>query len=123
MALFIGLSKGIKSYGKVACILSILPIIGFTVFCTKIVGLIPAQDFHRWFYDSQWQDFTGSLKVSKAQTYFFSRFHKIVFFSDFSTFTVRNNCKYDAISALAIVSCSTMFNIETRLVAIAEALL
>ena len=36
MAIFIGLSKGLKSYGKVSLIFGVVPIVGLVVFCTKV---------------------------------------------------------------------------------------
>ena len=37
MAIFIGLSKGLKSYGKVSLIFGVVPIVGLVVFCTKVL--------------------------------------------------------------------------------------
>lgn len=54
MALFIGLSKGLKSYGKVAVLFGVLPVAGYAVFCTKVLGMWPAGQFQRWFYGADW---------------------------------------------------------------------
>ena len=47
MAIFIGLSKGLKSYGKVSLIFGVVPIVGLVVFCTK------ARIFHSYITNLQ----------------------------------------------------------------------
>ena len=82
MALFIGLSKGLKSYGKVSFLFGILPVVGFIVFCTKVVGLLPAEAFTTWFYRySTWFLTSNSLKFK------FPTFPFPLSSSDWSSFT------------------------------------
>ena len=40
MSVFIGLSKGLKSYGKVVYIFSIASLLGFSVFAIKVIGTV-----------------------------------------------------------------------------------
>ena len=48
MAIFIGLSKGLKSYGKVSLIFGVVPIVGLVVFCTKVKhGHLPYKYMYR----------------------------------------------------------------------------
>ena len=64
MAIFIGLSKGLKSYGKVSFLFGVLPVVGFVVFSTKVLGLLPFEVFVSWFYNSDWAGMTTNVKVT-----------------------------------------------------------
>ena len=41
-----------------------LPIIGFIVFATKILGLFPLLSFQAWLYDQDWSAFIYNAKVT-----------------------------------------------------------
>lgn len=74
MALFIGLSTGLKSYGKVCVLFGLAPVAGFLVFSTKIIGLMPWESFQHWFYASNWEGFTtnGQSWICAARECFFT---------------------------------------------------
>ncbi len=63
MAVFIGLSKGLKSYGKVSFLFGVLPVVGFVVFATKVLGLLPFDVFVNWFCQADWAGLTTNVKV------------------------------------------------------------
>lgn len=74
MAVFIGLSKGLKSYGKVVFVFGIFPIVGFLVFATKVIGLLPLATFKYWFFNTQWLEFiyNGNSWICAARECFFT---------------------------------------------------
>lgn len=74
MIVFICLSKGLRSYGKVVYVFGTLPIIGFIVFATKILGLFPLLSFQDWLYDQDWSAFIYNAKswVCAAKECFFT---------------------------------------------------
>jgi len=74
MIVFICLSKGLRSYGKVVYVFGTLPIIGFIVFATKILGLFPLSSFQTWLYDQDWSAFIYNAKswVCAAKECFFT---------------------------------------------------
>ena len=53
---FAGLSKGLKSYGKVSVLFGVLPVAGFAVFCTKVLGLWPRGQFQHWILSENWSE-------------------------------------------------------------------
>jgi len=57
MIVFICLSKGLRSYGKVVYVFGTLPIIGFVVFACKILALFPLVSFQSWLYNQDWSLF------------------------------------------------------------------
>lgn len=74
MIVFICLSKGLRSYGKVVYVFGTLPIIGFIVFATKILGLFPLHSFQDWLYGQDWSAFIYNAKswVCAAKECFFT---------------------------------------------------
>lgn len=56
MSVFIGLSKGLRSYGKVTYIFSIASLTGFSVFAIKVIGMLPFQSFKFWIDNTRWLD-------------------------------------------------------------------
>merc|ERR1719433_371630 len=74
MIVFICLSKGLRSYGKVVYVLGPLPILGFIIFATKILGLFPLQSFQQWLYTQDWSAFIYNAKswVCAAKECFFT---------------------------------------------------
>lgn len=91
MIVFVSLSKGLRSYGKVgnACVmlqyiemqigrqfnvlsdmlqavyvLIFLPICGTLVLCTKLLTLIPYESFSNIFTDTEWSEFFVDSNVS-----------------------------------------------------------
>ena len=64
MSVFIGLSKGLKSYGKVVYIFSIASLLGFSVFAIKVIGLLPFESFKFWINSTQWLDLLHNGDVS-----------------------------------------------------------
>ncbi len=53
-----------RSYGKVGFLFSLVPGLGFLVFSTKVVGLVPAEAYQRWFFAADWtQLFAGNVQV------------------------------------------------------------
>ena len=72
MAVFIGLSKGLKSYGKVVYLTSSLSLLGFLVFATKIIDVLPVTTFKLWLVNTSWIDYSGESWVSAARETFFT---------------------------------------------------
>ena len=68
MSVFIGLSKGLKSYGKVVYIFSISSLVGFSVFAIKVIGLLPFESFKFWITSTQWLDLlhNGDVRIIYA---------------------------------------------------------
>ncbi|XKL62296.1 hypothetical protein PGB90_002129 [Kerria lacca] len=55
---FLSLSKGLKSYGKVVYVFSILPIFGMTLLCAKLLGFLPSTSKGRSFFpETDWSEF------------------------------------------------------------------
>ena len=50
---------------------SLVPLLCFLVFCTKVIGFVPSETFHYWLYSANWQEFTGNVKVSMANAPYF----------------------------------------------------
>ncbi|XP_026813094.1 uncharacterized protein LOC113553769 isoform X2 [Rhopalosiphum maidis] len=61
---FICLSKGLKSYSKVMCIFSLVPVFGMFMLCTKMLGLAPMIGFqhHDIFPETDWSEFFLNTK-------------------------------------------------------------
>ena len=64
MSVFIGLSKGLKSYGKVVFIFCISSLVGFSVFAIKVICLLPFESFRSWVNNTQWLDLIHNGDVS-----------------------------------------------------------
>ena len=74
MSVFIGLSKGLKSYGKVSYIFTISSLTGFSVFAIKVIGLLPFEAFKLWIQNTQWLDLiqNGDSWICAARECFFT---------------------------------------------------
>ncbi|XP_025421681.1 sodium- and chloride-dependent betaine transporter isoform X2 [Sipha flava] len=61
---FICLSKGLKSYSKIICIFSLVPVFGMFMLCTKMMGLAPMIGFqhHDIFPETDWSEFFLNTK-------------------------------------------------------------
>ena len=70
MSVFIGLSKGLKSYGKVVYLFAICPLVGYVVFTIKVIGLVPLETIQFWIKSTNWLNFFYNGDVSyKLLTY------------------------------------------------------
>ncbi|XP_076279550.1 uncharacterized protein LOC143208743 isoform X2 [Lasioglossum baleicum] len=49
MIVFVCLSKGLRSYGKVVYVFTLIPVFGTLVLCTKLLGLTPPGSLHQLF--------------------------------------------------------------------------
>lgn len=74
MSVFIGLSKGLKSYGKVIVLFSSVALVGFGVFAIKVIGLLPFETFKHWVLKTQWLDLlqNGDSWICAARECFFT---------------------------------------------------
>nr|CAD7605885.1 unnamed protein product [Timema genevievae] len=68
MIVFVCLSKGLKSYGKVVYVFSLLPVFGMLVLCTKLLGLTPTNPSHQVFPETDWSEFFLNTKCWVAAT-------------------------------------------------------
>ncbi|XP_073990606.1 sodium-dependent transporter bedraggled isoform X2 [Rhodnius prolixus] len=67
MIVFISLSKGLKSYGKVVFLFSLVPAFGMLVLCTKLLGLTPhGTRLHMVFPQTDWSEFFLNSKCWTA---------------------------------------------------------
>ncbi|KAE8742791.1 hypothetical protein FOCC_FOCC011649, partial [Frankliniella occidentalis] len=57
MIVFVSLSKGLRSYGKVVYVFSVVPVFGMLVLCTKMLGLMPRDSNHQVFPETEWTEF------------------------------------------------------------------
>ncbi|XP_044008403.1 uncharacterized protein LOC122852579 isoform X1 [Aphidius gifuensis] len=57
MIVFVSLSKGLKSYGKVIYGFTLFPILLILIFCVKIVSLIPTEPIVDLFPATEWHEF------------------------------------------------------------------
>lgn len=67
MIVFISLSKGLRSYGKVIYVFTLLPVFGMFVLCAKILGLMPAEYIGVVFPETSWQEFFMNSKVRETR--------------------------------------------------------
>ncbi|KAJ4452353.1 hypothetical protein ANN_03886 [Periplaneta americana] len=68
MIVFVSLSKGLKSYGKVVYVFSLFPVFGTLVLCTKLLGLTPTNTVHQVFPQTVWSEFFLNTKCWVAAT-------------------------------------------------------
>lgn len=56
---------GLKSYSKVVCVFSLVPVFGMLMLCTKMLGLAPIIGFqhHDIFPETDWSEFFLNTKV------------------------------------------------------------
>ncbi|XP_066156505.1 sodium-dependent transporter bedraggled isoform X2 [Euwallacea fornicatus] len=57
MIVFVSLSKGLRSYGKVIYMFTLLPVFGTFVLCAKILGLMPPEFVNIIFPETSWGEF------------------------------------------------------------------
>ncbi|KAK4883080.1 hypothetical protein RN001_006399 [Aquatica leii] len=57
MIVFVSLSKGLRSYGKVVYVFSVLPVFGIFVVCAKVLSLIPSDTVYAVFPETSWGEF------------------------------------------------------------------
>ncbi|XP_043511464.1 sodium-dependent transporter bedraggled isoform X2 [Frieseomelitta varia] len=57
MIVFVSLSKGLRSYGKVVYVFTLVPVFGTLVLCTKLLGLTPPGSIHQLFPATVWTEF------------------------------------------------------------------
>ncbi|XP_076267742.1 sodium-dependent transporter bedraggled isoform X2 [Rhynchophorus ferrugineus] len=57
MIVFVSLSKGLRSYGKVIYVFTLLPVFGTFVLCAKILGLMPPEFVNVVFPETSWGEF------------------------------------------------------------------
>lgn len=66
MIVFVSLSKGLRSYGKVIYVFMLLPMFGTFVLCAKILGMMPAEYVNIVFPETSWNEFFLNSKVMKC---------------------------------------------------------
>ncbi|XP_076245586.1 sodium-dependent transporter bedraggled [Calliopsis andreniformis] len=57
MIVFVSLSKGLRSYGKVVYVFTLVPVFGTLVLCTKLLGLTPPGSIDQLFPATVWTEF------------------------------------------------------------------
>ncbi|KAK9874553.1 hypothetical protein WA026_005390 [Henosepilachna vigintioctopunctata] len=57
MIVFVSLSKGLRSYGKVIYVFTLVPVFGMFILCSKILGLMPPNFIHNIFPETSWEEF------------------------------------------------------------------
>lgn len=60
MIVFVSLSKGLRSYGKVIYVFTLLPVFGTFVLCAKILGMT---EYVNIFPETTWNEFFLNPKV------------------------------------------------------------
>lgn len=68
MIIFVSLSKGLRSYGKVIFVFTLLPIFGTFVLCAKMLGLMPPEFVNIVFPETSWNEFFVNSKVLTKQS-------------------------------------------------------
>lgn len=68
MIVFVCLSKGLKSYGKVVYVFSLFPVFGMLILCTKLLGLTPSTGSGQVFPETIWHEFFLNSKSWIAAT-------------------------------------------------------
>lgn len=63
MIVFVSLSKGLRSYGKVVYAFTLLPIIGIFILCAKMLGHLPSDYIRIMFPETNWSEFFLNPKV------------------------------------------------------------
>lgn len=64
MIIFVSLSKGLRSYGKVIYVFTLIPVFGMFVLCAKVLGMMPPEFIHVVFPETSWSEFFLNSKVS-----------------------------------------------------------
>nr|CAH7720223.1 unnamed protein product [Callosobruchus chinensis] len=55
--IFVSLSKGLRSYGKVVYAFTLIPLLGMFVLCAKVLGLMPSEYINVIFPETAWDEF------------------------------------------------------------------
>lgn len=63
MIVFVSLSKGLRSYGKVIYVFTLLPVFGTFILCAKLLGMMPHEFVHVIFPETNWSEFFLNSKV------------------------------------------------------------
>lgn len=63
MIIFVSLSKGLRSYGKVIFVFTLLPVFGTFVLCAKMLGMMPPEFVNIVFPETSWKEFFVNSKV------------------------------------------------------------
>lgn len=63
MIIFVCLSKGLRSYGKVIFVFILIPVFGTFLICAKLLSLIPADFVYVVFPETSWSEFFLNSKV------------------------------------------------------------
>lgn len=63
MIIFVTLSKGLRSYGKVIFVFMLVPIFGTFLVCAKMLSLFPADFVYVVFPETTWNEFFLNSKV------------------------------------------------------------
>jgi hypothetical protein len=65
MIVFVSLSKGLRSYGKVIYVFTLVPVFGTFVLCAKILGMMPTEYINIIFPETTWNEFFLNPKVNR----------------------------------------------------------
>ncbi|XP_036139832.1 uncharacterized protein LOC105836629 isoform X2 [Monomorium pharaonis] len=57
LIVFVSLSKGLRSYGNVIYVFTLVPVFGTFILCTKLLGLTPPGSIHQLFPATVWSEF------------------------------------------------------------------
>lgn len=64
MIVFVSLSKGLRSYGKVIYVFTLLPVFATFILCAKLLGMMPPEYIHVVFPETSWSEFFVNSKVT-----------------------------------------------------------
>lgn len=70
MIIFVSLSKGLRSYGKVVYVFTLIPVFGTFVLCAKILGIMPPEFINVVFPETSWSEFFLNSKVNIEYIFF-----------------------------------------------------
>ncbi|KAK9736610.1 Sodium:neurotransmitter symporter family [Popillia japonica] len=62
MIVFVSLSKGLRSYGKVIYVFILLPVFGTFILCAKLLGMMPPEYVNVIFPETSWSEFFTNPK-------------------------------------------------------------
>lgn len=72
MIIFVSLSKGLRSYGKVIYVFTLLPVFGTFVLCAKMLGMMPPEFVNIVFPETSWGEFFVNSKVMPSSAVAFN---------------------------------------------------
>lgn len=64
MIVFVSLSKGLRSYGKVVYVFTLVPVFSTFILCAKLLGLMSSDHMNVIFPETVWNEFFVNPKVS-----------------------------------------------------------